>query len=366
MKIMKSFLFIFASAAILLFQSCASVDSSLVPPDNYELKTSMEFVAKSLTYEKLTLPDYFVEGYKSSCVGLIDKSRLLMLLYSESGGNISIKELGLYNTYTKEYLSELVIDKNELFEICAINTKYLVLRISKDDWNTCGIFVYSFHNKKLQQIFSYSVDPITKAVFYNNVNNILLLGDTVWFDDYYKDQNSEIVVDCYEYRITTEKLQKVKDEAQNPLFYKDKVFLFRKNNNNEYKQLCAFDGSEKIDVKDQLIDITSSRKGIYCIENNFTDDKNHITEFQIKDMANNLPILTTTRSIGQLKASDYFVTWLNFFEDIPCIYDVRLKKVVAFTELQKGINTFYLKDDYGLLINSYNDINEVYYFEAIH
>ena len=201
MKITKSLLFIFAAAAILLFQSCASADSSLVPPDNYELKTNIEAAAKSLTYTKITLPDDFAEGYKSSCVGLIDKSRLLMLLYSESGGNISVKELGLYNTDTKEYLSELIIDENELFEICAINEEYLVLRISKDDWNTCGIFIYSFQNKKLRQIFAYSVDPITKTVVFNNENNILLLGDTIWFDDYYKNKAGKIVVDCFKYEV---------------------------------------------------------------------------------------------------------------------------------------------------------------------
>lgn len=364
---LKRILLIFISVIfIFLFPSCTSTskNATFVQPKLYNLQADVVNTANQITYKKLSITDT-INGLKTSCVDIIDKSNILLLLYPESQ---HVSELGIYNLESGKYTKELSFSENQLFEICALDKNYLILRMSTDDWRTCGIYSYSFAKKELHQIYQYSTNPDTQSSVCDNCNNILLLENYIWFDDYSLGGSSEILVDLYRYDLSKSDLNKIRSEAQNPLFYDGKVYFFTKNESNQYRLLQSIDDSPAIPIDEQLMAIAASKTGVFCIENKFTDEETQITEFQIKDIIMNVPIMSimsTTYSIDQLNASEYFVTWRNFDEEVPCVYDIKAKKIIVFSELAEGINSFSLKEDYGILIHTRNGGNDIYLFEKL-
>ena len=390
MILRRLFLILFSGIIISILPSCSANDVNSIYPEYDSMQTDIfdetEYIIKDITpvypehyniladihdttsfieYKKLSIPDT-INGYQTSCSEILDKSNIILLLYYDLNNHSISKELGVYNLDNGRYSSKVVFSESQLFHISALNYDHMILKLSTDNWETCGIFDYSFISNELSQIYEYSIDQDTGSVVYDNWwNNILLLDNIVWFDDYYLNSSGEIHIDAYKYDLGKRELAKVMEDAQNPLFYDGKVYLFVKNDNNEYRLLRSIDDSQTMETNEKLIEIASATNGIYCIENKYTDHENHTTEFEIIDFVTNTPILSTTSSIGWLDASANFVTWLCFDEVIPCIYDVGSKSVLIFSDFAKGRNTFLIKDNYGILLHAYNDIDYVYYFEAI-
>jgi hypothetical protein len=350
------------AAFVVALSGCSSKSEAETRPEIYNMQAEVVDASNSISLSKLNVPDT-IDGHKRSFAGIIDKSKIALILYSETIGIMEISSIGVYDLETNEYAHKLNFEENQVFGIHAMDEDHIIFRMSMDDWKTAGIFDFSFQDGELRKVYDYSINPETSAVVYHNFNNIALQDGTIWFDDYYLDDSGEIAVDVYEYDLANRELELVKKEAQNPLLYNGVIYLFVKNENNEFKNLQAIDGSQTIEMEVNLIEIAASTEGIYCLENKFTDHENRVTEFQVTDLTSNIPILSTTRSIGRLKVSSRFVTWSNFDDDIPQLYDASSKKLVAFSELVKGVNSFYVKDDYGFLVHTHDGIDDIYLFE---
>ncbi len=344
-------------------QSLSSVAKEF-QPKGYNLFTNIVDAQTVLEYEKVNIPEK-INNLNTSCIKLIDKSTVLMGLYTEE----CQKEIGVYNfkenTY-KTYFS-LNKDKNsELFEeaciISAVNEKYMVFKLTKNNWENTSVYLYDIENNILSKIYDYSINIKTGKNVYMNENSILIHNNNIYFDDFSYDENEKITVSLLKYDCATKKINTVMNEAQNPLLYNDEVVCITKDKNGKYKNIESINKQKVYHVEIALIEIVSSGMSFYCIENKHTDKEKLITEFQIKDLINNKNILYTTRSIGWLKANKHFVTWYDYEENIPCIYSIDLDSLLVFTEISNGMTSFYIKENYGLLFHSEENGKKDYYF----
>ncbi len=320
-----------------------------------------------LEYKKINIPKK-INDLHPSCIQLLDKSNLLIGLHVKN----CCKEIGVYNFKENIYktyfrLNQDVNDENnELFhettDISAVNEKYIVFKLTKNNWENASVYLYDIENNILSKIYDYSIDLKTGRDVYMNLNSILIHNNNIYFDDFSYNEKGEIIVSLLKYDCVTKEITTVMKNAQNPMFYNDDIIFFAKNEAGKYKSIKSL--MEKIhDVKIHLIEIKSNGKSLYCIENKHTDKEKLITEFQITELINHHNILYTTRGIGWLEANEHFVIWHDFEKNIPCIYSIDLDLILVFSDIPNGNNFFSIKDDYGLLFHSEDDKKEYYFFE---
>ncbi len=319
-----------------------------------------------INYKKLDIPKYLNDS-KVACSNIMDKKRLLLFLYPKTDADYLTKhrELGIYNLDTKKYETLLVFKKDETHQLVAINDKYMMLRLSSDNWRHTTLNVYSFKEKKIKEIFKYSINKENDSIVVDNNNNIVLKNDTVWFDDYYMDENGETRVNLYTYDCNTGEVKLFKKDAQNPMEYKGSIIYFVKNSEDKYRTFESIENKKVLDVKEELSAIVGFGDNLFCIENKYKGDEKQGKDSQIKNLTTQELVLFTTRSIGSLEISDRFVTWHDFDYNTACMYSIKDNQIIAFTDLPSGINVFYLKDNFGILMNRRDESAEpeYYYFE---
>ncbi|SCG83869.1 hypothetical protein DW1_2305 [Proteiniborus sp. DW1] len=327
----------------------------------YEIYVPICDANEVLKIEEVMLPEK-LNGMNMSCSKIYNESNVIVVLYTESP-NIVIHEIGMYNFETDRYKKLINIDKNMDFEICTSNDNYMIVKLSEDDWRTCQLYYYNFTKMDLVKFFSYTVDTNTNALYFQSENNILLIDDKVYFDDFYMDTNGKIRVNLYEYTIEEQKLITLFEDAQNPMLYNGNVASFRKNSEGKFKDIVSNDNIVLINTRD-LKDIVANENGFYCIENKETNHTTKTTLFQITDMIKNKPVLSTYSSIANLRSNNRFVAWVNYYDEKPYIYDTEKEQLVLFSDVSSGINNFCFSDDLGVLINTKDSKNRFYLFKS--
>ncbi len=334
-----------------------------VMPIGYKVLVNSCDAEKILNYKKISIPEN-INDLKVSYSGIIDKDNMLLTLYNDTTiEDEEYYELIVYNITSSKYKSIFIAEKNEAYQLVTINNDYLVLRTSNDNWQSASIYLYTLKKEQLKKIFEYSKNKETDMVAMDNANNIVLKKDKIWFDDYYMDETGQVRANLYTYNYDTGEVKLFKKDAQNPLKYKGTVIYFVKDSEGKYRALESVDNKKVLDVKEDLVEITGFSDELFCIENRYTNHEEHYTEFQIKDLITKEPILYTTRSIDALRISDKFVTWFDYEKNTPCVYSIDEKQLAVFSNLPKGINVFYLKDNFGIFLNKHNGKYDYYYFE---
>jgi len=351
-----------------------SLDSSV---ELYDLFYDVISADQALIIEKIDMP-HQINGFSFGVIGLYDDKNIIIVLYDDK----YIHEGGLYNfennTYTTMYKRDdfcdrnICIDENTSFAIYAFNEDYIIFHKSvfqPPDFMEALTSLYSFSiaDKEFKEIFQHSVDPATERAVHFNWNDILLLHNKVYFDDFYLDSEDNIAVALYSYDLTSDTLELVADAHQNPLAYDDTVIAFTKNEQGEIRSMkCIYTGHEYVEVSDYLMrGITTNDFSIFCTVNSYTCHEMCYTLQSIKDLVTGDKLLTTSvevdlpdhfrppTPIDTLVSSNYFLGWRNFFDGKPLLFDFTSEQFLLFTEVEPGLNCFYLKDDYGFLY-SYN------------
>ncbi len=303
-----------------------------------------------LKIDEIILPET-LNGMELSCTGIYDESNVIVVLYTP----IITNEIGLYNFKTGGYKKLINIGENRYFGLCAYNEDYMIFRFSEDEWRTCKLYYFSFAQEYFISFFSYSTDPSTNRVYTHNGNSVVLIDDKIYFDDFYGDTNGDLRVKLYEYTIGKQQLIPLLEDAQNPMVYNEEIASFRKNSEGKFKDIVSVDNNLILKNTKHLKQITANGNGFFCIENNSTNDKTKITTFQITDMLKNKPVLSTDSSIANLDSNSRFVTWRNYYEEKPYMYDTDKEQLLLFSDIPAGINNFFFSGKLGLLMNTTAD-----------
>ncbi len=305
-----------------------------------------------LKIDEIILPES-LNGIKLACTGIYDESNAIVVLYTETP--IITNEIGLYNFKTGGYKKLINIGENKYFGLCAYNQDYMILRFSEDEWRTCKLYYFSFVQEDFTSFFSYSTDPSTNRVYTHNGNSVVLIDDKVYFDDFYADSDGELRVNLYEYTIGKRQLIPLLEDAQNPMVYNGEIVSFRKNSEGKFKDIVSIDNKLILSNTKHLKQIAANKNGFFCIENNSTNDKTKTTTFQVTDMLKNKPVLSTDSSIANLDSNSRFVTWRNYYEEKPYMYDTDKEQLLLFSDIPAGINNFFFSGELGLLMNTAAD-----------
>lgn len=303
-----------------------------------------------LKIDEIILPET-LNAMELYCSGIYDESNIIAVLYTKP--QKIANEIGLYDFKADNYKKIIDISSYDgYFQICGFNEDYMILRLSEDEWRTCQLYYLSFEQMILTKFFSYSIDPEKNRVYAQNFNNIEIIGDKVYFDDYYEDTTGDLRVNLYEYIIGKQQLVPLLEDAQNPMVYNGEIVSFRKNSEGKFKDIVSVDNNLILSNTKHLKQITANKNGFFCIENNSTNDKTKITTFQIADMLKNKPVLSTDSSIDNLNSNSRFVTWRNYYEEKPYMYDTDKEQLLLFSDIPAGINNFFFSGELGLLMNS--------------
>lgn len=136
------------------------------------------------------------------------------------------------------------------------------------------------------------------------------------------------------------------------MVYNGEIVSFWKNIEGKFKDISSIDNKLIFSNTKHLKQITANKNGFFCIENKYTNHKTKTTTFQISDMLNNKPVLSTNYPIANLHSNGRFVTWTNYYEEKPYIYDTDKEQLLLFSYIPVGINNFFFADEFGLLMNT--------------
>ncbi|RRD94435.1 hypothetical protein EII17_08030 [Clostridiales bacterium COT073_COT-073] len=321
-------------------------------------------IGGKIEYRKIEIPAKLKE-YNAGCLYLCDKSTALLYL-SKTGNYYLEQEFGFYNFETNDYQSLTSFPEGQNVGISALNDDYLILRIFRDDVHKesllpVGLYAYSLQDSQLFEIILEEIDPVSGYPIYASYNDVLLLGDTLWFDRFHTNADGSRSVALYSINLKDRKPIKRVENAQNPFLYQDQVAFFTHNENKEYKKITTL-GGQSIDVTIDLRDIAATGNHIYGIENQ-PDYKELLTRFHLKDLITNQPIVSTIKSIDRLHANEYFVSWRNIFKHTPCIYDRKSKQLLVFSDLPESETFYLIKENYGILTQHTDNGRVRYFFE---
>lgn len=345
-------------------QDLSSV-SQKFQPEGYNVLVNSLDAKTVLEYKKVNFPEK-INNLKVTCIKLIDESTVLVSLYGEE----CVKEIGVYNFKKNVYVTYITLNNkdkqdgldDETYIISAVTERYMILKLTRNNWGNTSIYLYDIKNNMISKIYDYSIDKKTGKNVYMNDNSIVIQNNSIYFDDFTYDENEKITVNLLKYDCDTKKVTTIMKEAQNPMLYNEDVVCITKNEDGKYKNIQSISKEKVHDIKVALREIISTGKSLYCVENKHTDKEKLTTEFQIKDLIKDNKILYTTRAIGWLRASDHFITWYDYEENTPCIYSIDLNSLLVFSDISDGMNSIFVKENYGLLFHSENGKNEYYFF----
>ncbi len=310
-----------------------------------------------MNFKRLYLP-VKINGYKVDLSDIVNKKMLLLDLYPSNDVSINNTALSIYKLSNNKNRIIKKFEKDETYSVEATDDNYIVFSTTKDNWRHISLFVYSINEKIVKKAFDYSVDKEDDSVIQHGNNNIVIDGDNIYFDDSYNDKNKKTHFDLLKYNYKTAKIEIVKKDAQNPIKYKDKLCYLVLDEKGAFTKVETLDKKIIADLVKPNINMRSTSDGIYCI-----DESNKNGKSQLIDLVNNKVLFETNRDVAWVKSSDYFVTWSEYEEIEPFIYSSKDNKMVLFTDMFKGLNSFFLKDNYGILVNKVNGQNNHYYFE---
>ncbi len=327
-------------------------------PIGYDFLVDSIDAKEIVNFRMIEIPEE-IKKMKVVVSDIINKDTLLLSLYPDSQITLNNIVLSIYNIKDKKNkILNIKFGNDEAFSVEATDDNYIVFTTTKDNWRHVSLFVYSIKADKLKKIIDYSVDKEDDSVIEYGNNNIVIDGDNIIFDDAYHDKNKKVHFDLLKYNYKTAKTEVIKKDAKNPFSYKGKLCYLTLDDKDAFTKVETIDKKIIADLLKSNSNIRSTQESIYCIDDSAKNGK-----AQLFDLVNNRVLFETNRSVAWVESSDYFVTWSEYEEIEPFIYSSKDNKMVLFNDVFKGLNHFHLKDNYGVILNKVNGVNNYYYFE---
>lgn len=323
-------------------------NESLYLPDNnktemvkklYDVELPVVSANEVLQMTKLDLPEQ-IEGHSFVIDLLIDDKTLVISLFDRQGASGIDRGTGLYNTETKEYraMPGIPLQGYEAF-----NSDYIVYKEYDNDFTATDadksvkLFLYDLNTQKEKLIYTYSFDRNVELYGGHWIENIVLSDNKIYFDDFVKDTNTEDNGSAvwntflYVYDIQTGNLEKLRDNAENPMEYKDTILYITKE--NDQLKIDSLNGKYKAELKGSIEYFMPQKENIFTLEVLSYDDMT-VTERGIKNIFTGEYILKTDRLISNPDCGDIFMAFTDFERDyLPIMYNSEGNNFVLFEEL---------------------------------
>ncbi|WP_113671123.1 hypothetical protein [Vallitalea guaymasensis] len=324
--------------------------------EEYNYKFNYDIISANdiMNYQQINFPKE-IEGNRVSLTGLLNQDLFLVLLYTEVNIPI-IHELGIYDLPKKTYKKLHTFKTDELFKICDFNNEYIVLQKTTNDWVDKNLYLISLNDSSIELLHSYSKEHSLSSA---NKNSILIKENKVYFDDINTKEN-DVNIDLYCYDFITKEKQVIKEDMQNPIKLKDNVLAIGKNTNGEFDTIKSLESNFELKIENELIEFNSNNNSLYSIINKCTNKKGRFTVLALMNMIENKEIFETAMKIDQVSTSSHFVAWRNMDINNPYLYSVKDNKIIKF-DIAPGYNSFFIKNNYGILLNTIYDKPEDYY-----
>lgn len=332
----------------------------------YDISLPVVKASEVLDIEKIDLPKkmgkYYVNYHE-----LFDEKTFLVTLYEGDGiSTVTYSENGLYNIEDKTYR----VLKNLPDEgYCAWNSDYIVykdysgnfLTIPEDE--SVKLYLYDIKAQESKLIYTYSFDRAFEVFGGHWKNGIVLRDGKVYFDDMIMDENSKLQnAFLLSYDIATGKLEKLEDDAQFPIIFKDSIFYIKKDMTNDKLDIVSLDNDYQFEMKQKAQEIAATQNELFSLNILVRDDVNHKDTIGIKNMETDECILKTTDSPEHLKGGNNFLTFRDFaFGCPPFIYNLKHNNFIAFDELTGNDVVWYLYENVGV-VRDYTEENTAYMF----
>ncbi len=332
----------------------------------YDISLPVVKASEVLDIEKIDLPKkkgkYYV-NYNE----LFDEKTFLVTLYEGDGiSTVTYSENGLYNIEDKTYR----VLKNLPDEgYCAWNSDYIVYKVSDGDFlsipedESVKLYLYDIKAQESKLIYTYSFDREFEVFGGHWKNGIVLRDGKVYFDDMIMDENSKLQnAFLLSYDIATGKLEKLEDDAQFPIFFKNSIFYIKKDVTNDKLDIVSLDNDYEFEMKEKVINFAATKDRMLSLNVISNDDVNHETTWGIKNMETGECILKTTNTIDLPRGGNDFFSFFDHMTDYtPIIYNTKDNIFIAFDELTGNDVVWYLYENVGV-VRDYTEENTAYMF----
>lgn len=343
------------------------LDYEYQPMDSHSLFKEVVSADEYFNITEIEMPN--INGLKSEYWYLIDRDNIIVKLY-ENDPNKYL-ETGIYNLKTQKYETIIQEEKSESdYTMRACNEKYIILSNTAWDLSYETLYYYDRVNKTLHEFYNYSIYENGKMYSYHT-NNTLIKDDTIYFDDYYKNDSNEVAVKLYSYDIAASKLDVFKDNAQNPLLYhNDVIYITKNSDDNKYNLISSIDNNFNLSINDNISGtcLKPNNSGIFTvIYDTFLDVNNYgYSNYAVKNLITEDVLIASNDPLCDLVVTDNFVCWSDYAGTIdtsPCMYDINHDEIISFDSIEEADYHFQAYEECGIIVTYKSGNYGYYYFE---
>ncbi len=305
---------------------------------------------EALDLVKLDLPEQ-INGHSFAIQQLIDDETFIVSLFDREGAGGIDRGSGLYNIKTNEYhaLKDLPFGG-----FCAWNSDYIIYKEYDPDFtmqakdDSVKLFLYDIAAQKSKLVYTYSFNRETEFYGSHWKNNIILKDNKIYFDDIIGEDEDRRVF-LFSYDISTGEIEKLKDDAQNPIKYKD-TLLYIKTKDGKF-EIESLNGKHAFEMNGHIQYITSVSDGVFSLDVISTNsDEKRETKWGIKNMLTGEYILKTTRTISNLQGNDSLMTFRDFGTNCPpVVYNAEDNNFIVFDDLIESEKAWLFSGNVGLV-----------------
>ncbi len=304
---------------------------------------------EALDLVKLDLPEQ-INGHSFAIQQLIDDETFIVSLFDREGAGGIDRGSGLYNIKTNEYhaLKDLPLDG-----FCAWNSDYIIYKEYDPDFtmqakdDSVKLFLYDIAAQKSKLIYTYSFNRETEVYGSHWKNNIILKDNKIYFDDIIGEDEDRRVF-LFSYDISTGEIEKLKDDAQHPIVYKDTLLYIKTKDGNW--GLESLNGEYSFEMNGHTQSIVSLDGDIFYLDAISSDDEKRETTWGVKNILTNEYILKTTRTISELKGNNSFISFRDWGLNCPpVVYNAEDNNFIVFDNLTDPETVWYFSDDVGVI-----------------
>lgn len=327
------------------------VDTAVnIAREEYNITLPIIPANKALDLVKLDLPEQ-IDGHSFNINQIIDDETFIVSLFDREGAGGIDRGAGLYNIKTNEYRALKDLPLNGF---CAWNSDYIIYKEYNGDFtmpvddDSVKLFLYDIAAQKSKLIYTYSFNRETEIYGDHWKNNIILKDNKVYFDDIIGEDEDKRVF-LFSYDISAGKIEKLKDDAQNPMIYKD-TLLYIKTKDGKF-EIESPDGKHSFEMKGHIQYLAALNDGVFSLDviSTNTDEKRE-TKYGIKNMLTGEYILKTTRTVSDLVGNDNLMAFRDFGTNCPpVVYNVRDNNFIVFDDLIESEKAWLFSGGVGLV-----------------
>ena len=328
-----------------------SIDAAVkTAREKYNITLPIVSADEALELIRLDLPEQ-IDGHSYVIQQLIDSETFIVSLFDSEGAGGIDRGSGLYSIKNNEYRALKDLPPGEA---CAWNSNYIIYKQYNGDFTmpaddeSVKLYLYDIKTQTSRLIYTYSFDRKTEVYGNHWKNNIVLTDGKVYFDDIIGEDEDQRVF-LFSYDISSEKLDKLKDDAQNPIVYKDTLLHIKTKDGNF--ELEALDGTYAPKMSGHIQEIVSLKDGsLFSLDVISSDDEKRETVWGIKNMLTDEYILKTARTISYLDGNDRLMAFRDFGANCPpVVYNAEDNDFIVFDDLIEPEVYWFFGGDAGVV-----------------